>query len=151
MRTLCCEEQILNAIPTTQTDPETPTMATTTDTTNAEPPTTLSSDEASVHERQKASFQYTKTSLLGKRIKTTLSDGRTLTGKFICIDRLKNLILTNVTEERLIDPSDYRYRVDTGGSDETNHDERRIKVQRQISQAMIPGSRLVKAEISEAI
>jgi hypothetical protein len=39
-------------------------------------------------QRKKASFEYTKSVLLGKRIKTTLSDGRTLTGKFICIDRL---------------------------------------------------------------
>lgn len=150
MRTFCCEEQILNTIPTTQTGPETLTMAPTSDNTTAEPTTAPASDEASVYERQKASFEYTKSSLLGKRIKTTLSDGRTLTGKFICIDRLKNLILTNVTEERLVDPSDYRYRVDND-TDETNHDERRIKVQRQISQAMIPGSRLVKAEISEAL
>jgi len=110
-------------------------------------------DEASINERRKESFEYTKSFLLGKRIKTTLSDGRTLTGKFICIDRLKNLILTNVTEERYIDPSDYRYRVD---EDENENDgdgdhsmDRQIKVERQISQAMIPGSRLVKAEVFE--
>ncbi len=66
----------------------------------------------------------------------------------------KNLILTNVTEERLIDPSDYRYRVENG-SDETTSDDsfpvdKRIKVERKISQAMIPGSRLVKAEICQS-
>ncbi len=38
--------------------------------------------------RRQESFEYTKSYLLGKRIKTTLSDGRTLTGRFICIDRL---------------------------------------------------------------
>ena len=87
-------------------------------------------------------------------------------------NRRKNLILTNVTEERFIDPSDYRYRVD--GEDESeskdknnennsdNYDDehdgdgdnsmgskRLIRVERHISQAMIPGSRLVKAEISQ--
>lgn len=149
-------------------------MATETNT-NELPPTT--SEEISIDERRKNSFEYTKSFLLGKRIKTTLSDGRTLTGKFICIDRLKNLILTNVIEERFIDPSDYRYRVGDGDRDEmtdgygngnemtdgngdgdemSNGDDdddrehsmdRRIRVERHISQAMIPGSRLVKAEI----
>ena len=66
----------------------------------------------------------------------------------------KNLILTNVIEERLIDPSDYRYRVGDGDGDGDGDDDRensmdrRIRVERHISQAMIPGSRLVKAEIS---
>lgn len=120
---------------------------------------------AAIDERRKKSFEYTKSFLLGKQIKTTLSDGRTLSGRFICIDRLKNLILTNVTEERWIDPSDYKYRVGGGGDDGDNDDgestneasnggdgsvDGRIKVQRLISQAMIPGNRLVKAEINMA-
>ena len=67
----------------------------------------------------------------------------------------KNLILTNVTEERYIDPLDYRYRVDDSNEVQNDADdsgevpsERRIRVERHISQAMIPGFRLVKAEIS---
>ena len=66
----------------------------------------------------------------------------------------KNLILTNVTEERYIDPSDYRYRVDDGNDDTDdggNSVNERIRVERYISQAMIPGSRLVKAEIFQSI
>mmetsp|Transcript_14622 Transcript_14622/g.36773 ORF Transcript_14622/g.36773 Transcript_14622/m.36773 type:complete len:129 (-) Transcript_14622:576-962(-) len=113
------------------------------------PPAPAALDEASINERRKESFEYTKSFLLGKRIKTTLSDGRTLTGRFICIDRLKNLILTNVTEERYIDPSDYRYRVNENENDGDHSMDRQIKVERQISQAMIPGSRLVKAEVFE--
>ena len=79
-----------------------------------------------------------------------------------CNDR-KNLILTNVTEERWIDPSDYKYRVGGGGGDNDDGEstneasnggdgsvDGRIKVQRLISQAMIPGNRLVKAEINMA-
>ena len=65
----------------------------------------------------------------------------------------KNLILTNVKEERWIDPSDYRYRV--GDDDGNDNDDgnamdigRVVKVERHISQAMIPGSRLVKVEIA---
>jgi hypothetical protein len=85
-------------------------------------------------------------------------------------DHRQNLILTNVTEERFIDPSDYRYRVDGEDEDESKvknnnnehnneHDgdggnsmgsKRLIRVERHISQAMIPGSRLVKAEISQS-
>eukprot|EP00531_Pseudo-nitzschia_arenysensis_P019896 CAMPEP_0116150424 /NCGR_PEP_ID=MMETSP0329-20121206/19539_1 /TAXON_ID=697910 /ORGANISM="Pseudo-nitzschia arenysensis, Strain B593" /LENGTH=133 /DNA_ID=CAMNT_0003646935 /DNA_START=51 /DNA_END=452 /DNA_ORIENTATION=+ len=112
---------------------------------------TKQDDDDDEARRKEESFEYTKSFLLGKRIKTTLSDGRTLTGIFICIDRLKNLILTNVIEERYIDPSDYNYREQN--DNETNNNEtmetmdRTIKVERQISQAMIPGSRLVKAEL----
>lgn len=118
--------------------------------------------------RQQQSYDHTKSFLLGKRMKSTLSDGRTLTGTFICIDRLKNLILTDVTEERMIDPSDYRYRVGDGDGDNNNNnngdndgnnddddinpmDGRVVKVERHISQAMIPGSRLVKVEIATSI
>jgi len=154
-------------------------------------------DEQAIKDRKKASFEYTESVLLGKRIKSTLSDGRTLTGILICIDRLKNLILTNVIEERLIDPADYRYRVDgagdsgtnnatanTGADADTNADadadadadtnadtdtiiaadekptrtidgsgggSRLRKVERRISQAMIPGSRLVKVEIAKSL
>mmetsp|Transcript_10389 Transcript_10389/g.25132 ORF Transcript_10389/g.25132 Transcript_10389/m.25132 type:complete len:204 (-) Transcript_10389:149-760(-) len=145
------------------------------------PPQTASGDEEEEEDpeeessvvrdddRRKRSFEYTKSVLLGKVIKTTLSDGRTLTGTFMCIDRLKNLILTDVTEERYIDPSDYRYRVGddddhnddddarTGGNDDETgektaeeEDRRMIRVERRISQAMIPGARLVKAEISRS-
>lgn len=127
-------------------------------------------DDQATIDRKKASFEYTKSVLLGKRVKATLSDGRTLTGIFICIDRLKNLILTNVIEERLVDPADYTYRHrheddgnnGAGGStaSPTRTDTttttaggggRLRKVERRISQAMIPGSRLVRVEIAKSL
>jgi hypothetical protein len=66
----------------------------------------------------------------------------------------KNLILTFVKEERLIDPSDYKYRVNDHDDDnvDDNVDDilRKKKVVRFISQAMIPGSQLVKVEIAKS-
>ncbi|VEU40434.1 unnamed protein product [Pseudo-nitzschia multistriata] len=104
--------------------------------------------EAMARERRKESFEYTRVFLLGKRIKCTLTDGRTLTGTFICIDRLKNLILTDVLEERSIDPSDYKHRV---GSSEPSTEPPTARcfrrVERKISQAMVPGERLVRVEL----
>jgi hypothetical protein len=47
--------------------------------------TTTSSND--LRRRQQA-YDYTKSVLLGQQVKTTLSDGRILTGKLICIDRL---------------------------------------------------------------
>ena len=80
------------------------------------------------------------------------------------------MILTFVKEERLIDPSDYKYRVndhhDDNGNDDNGNDNddndndgnsvpddgilRKKKVVRFISQAMIPGSQLVKVEIAKS-
>ncbi|OEU18957.1 hypothetical protein FRACYDRAFT_237245 [Fragilariopsis cylindrus CCMP1102] len=118
--------------------------------------TTASND---LRRRQQA-YDYTKSVLLGQQVKTTLSDGRNLTGKLICIDRLKNMILTFVKEERLIDPSDYKYRVNDHDDDNVNDNDdnsvpddgilRKKKVVRFISQAMIPGSQLVKVEIAKS-
>jgi hypothetical protein len=66
----------------------------------------------------------------------------------------KNLILTFVKEERLIDPSDYKYRVNDHDDDNVDDNDdgilRKKKVVRFISQAMIPGSQLVKVEIAKS-
>ena len=78
--------------------------------------------------------------LLGQKIKCTLDDGRTAMGTFICVDRLSNLILTNVVEERMVCSSDY--------SDYRTED---ILVRRDLSQAMVPGERLLKVEVEKAI
>ncbi len=77
--------------------------------------------------------------LLGQRIKCTLDDGRFVTGTFLCVDRLTNLILTNALEERMISSSDY--------SDTTDE---QVLVTRNLSQAMIPGERLKKVEVEKA-
>jgi len=111
---------------------------------------------SNINRRRQQAYDYTKSVLLGQQIKTTLSDGRNLTGTLICIDRLKNMILTNVKEERLIDPLDYKYRVNDDNGDESinedNNDKKPLKkkVFRLISQAMVPGSQLVKVEISRS-
>ena len=52
----------------------------------------------------------------------------------------KNLILTNVIEERYIDSSDY-----------TTTNSTKILARRELSQAMVPGSHLVKIEIDQSI
>jgi len=111
-----------------------------------------------INRRRQQAYDYTRSVLLGQQIKTTLSDGRNLTGTLICIDRLKNMILTNVKEERLIDPLNYKYRVNDDDNDDSiddvNNDKDRKplkkKVFRLISQAMIPGSQLVKVEIANS-
>lgn len=38
--------------------------------------------------------------LLGSRIRVTMTDGRVATGKFTSLDRLGNIMLTNVVEQR---------------------------------------------------
>jgi small nuclear ribonucleoprotein (snRNP)-like protein len=38
--------------------------------------------------------------LLGSRIRVTMTDGRIVTGKFTCLDRLGNIILEDVVEQR---------------------------------------------------
>jgi small nuclear ribonucleoprotein (snRNP)-like protein len=77
--------------------------------------------------------------LVGERIKCTLDDGRYVTGTFLCLDRLTNIILSNAVEERNISSADYS---------ETTHEH--IVVTRNLSQAMIPGERLRKVEVDAA-
>ena len=78
--------------------------------------------------------------LLGARIKCTLDDGRSATGRFICVDRLMNIILTDAVEERMISTSDY--------SDSTNAT---LPAVRKLGQALIPGERLTKVEIEKSL
>lgn len=58
----------------------------------------------------------------------------------ICIDRLKNLILGHVVEERTVDSAVYSG--SAGG--------KMIKTKRVLVQAMIPGIHLVKVELSQS-
>ena len=84
--------------------------------------------------------------LLGSKLRITMSDGRIATGKFICLDRLGNVTLENVVEHRrlaYISPGD-----DVSGEG----DEQKLyqwDTERTLSQAVIPGSRLAKIEISK--
>lgn len=79
-------------------------------------------------------------SLLGEKIKCTLVDGRAVLGELIVLDRKNNLILVNAKEERIVASSDY--------SDNSDRD---ILVTRELSQVMIPGERLMKIEINQAL
>eukprot|EP00547_Thalassionema_nitzschioides_P014756 CAMPEP_0194241592 /NCGR_PEP_ID=MMETSP0158-20130606/7412_1 /TAXON_ID=33649 /ORGANISM="Thalassionema nitzschioides, Strain L26-B" /LENGTH=100 /DNA_ID=CAMNT_0038976517 /DNA_START=50 /DNA_END=352 /DNA_ORIENTATION=- len=84
--------------------------------------------------------------LLGKTLKCTLDDGRIATGKLICVDRLKNLILGHVLEERTVDSSFYcdEDYAATNGS-------KVIVAKRELTQAMIPGIHLIKVEIEKSL
>eukprot|EP00980_Cylindrotheca_fusiformis_P013501 scaffold3450_cov114-Cylindrotheca_fusiformis.AAC.6 len=86
-------------------------------------------------------FQAVK-AILGERVKCTCDDGRVATGELVCLDRIKNLILSNVVEERWVYSEDY--------SRETTLD-RKVLVRRELSQAMVPGSRLLRVEIEKRI
>lgn len=77
--------------------------------------------------------------LVGERIKCTLDDGRNVTGTFLCLDRLTNIILSNAVEERVISSADYS---------NTTHEY--MIVTRNLSQVMIPGERLRNVELDVA-
>lgn len=77
-------------------------------------------------------------SLLGERLKCTLDDGRSVTGTFVCVDRLTNLILTNATEERMVYSADY-----------SDTKDEKILATRRLSQVMIPGERLKMLEVDK--
>jgi small nuclear ribonucleoprotein (snRNP)-like protein len=67
-----------------------------------------------------------------------------------------NLILTNVVEERQINTDDYKCRKKDGDEDEDQKRDKQMTtktmtVQRHLTQAMIPGSRIVKLEIEQSI
>jgi hypothetical protein len=56
--------------------------------------------------------------------------------------RRKNIILSNVTEERYVDSSMY---------ETAKTPSQLITVKRRLSQAMIPGPHLVKVEVTKAV
>ena len=60
-----------------------------------------------------------------------------------------NLILTNVREEREIQIDDYK--LNNTGNDKGDNKKRMMKVDRRLSQAMVPGSRIIKVEIEQSI
>ena len=78
--------------------------------------------------------------LLGKRITCTLADGRTVDGDLIALDRRKNVILVNALEERVVLSRFY-----------SNNTDKEVAVSRALNQVMIPGERITKVEINEAI
>lgn len=80
--------------------------------------------------------------LLGSRVSCTLSDGRQTVGVLVCVDRLKNMVLTDCWETRTIVSTDYN-------PDKTNVVKTLAK--RHLQQAMVPGANLVKVEVENLI
>ena len=78
--------------------------------------------------------------ILGEQITCTLDDGRTVTGTLVCIDRLRNMILRGVVEERTICAADYN------PTDTTTR-----VVRRNLSQATVPGKHLVKVQVDQQL
>jgi len=71
--------------------------------------------------------------LFDKPLKVLLSDGRTIIGKFVCIDRERNLVLVDAiaylpSDSQLLD----------GSNPETDF--------RTLGVVMVPGKHLIKAE-----
>mmetsp|Transcript_9001 Transcript_9001/g.11332 ORF Transcript_9001/g.11332 Transcript_9001/m.11332 type:complete len:155 (-) Transcript_9001:121-585(-) len=103
--------------------------------------------------------------LLGKKIKCTMEDGRVVEGTFICLDRIKNIVLTNATEVRKVKASIYET-MNTSNDEDLNldhagngHGNEKIQVgeeeeeyrtfRRAISQVLIPGSQIKKVETDQ--
>ena len=98
--------------------------------------------------------------LLGSTVICTLDDGRSLEGTLVCLDRLKNIILSSVTETRKVSREDYGSYlegldppvIDTNrlnGKEDVVDENGCIVVTRKLSQAFAPGSRLVKVEVTQ--
>eukprot|EP00804_Cyclotella_cryptica_P008407 CCRYP_003933-RA/>CCRYP_003933-RA protein AED:0.29 eAED:0.29 QI:0/-1/0/1/-1/1/1/0/114 len=85
--------------------------------------------------------------LLGATVLITLTDGRTAQGKFLCLDRLGNIILDNVVERREI-----AFCPSAGGNGAKPGDETiiyRWDTDRLLAQAVVPGDRLCKVQIAK--
>mmetsp|Transcript_18865 Transcript_18865/g.24273 ORF Transcript_18865/g.24273 Transcript_18865/m.24273 type:complete len:102 (+) Transcript_18865:79-384(+) len=83
-------------------------------------------------------------SLLGCKVRCTLNDGRVATGRLVCLDRMRNMILTDCVEERWIDSIDYN----NNDGNTVNH---RKKVIRRLQQAMVPGQFLQQVQIESKL
>ena len=70
---------------------------------------------------------------------------------FLFVYRRKNLILTNVVEERHVNKSHYTKNTTTTDDDDNDNKNNIILARRNLSQAMIPGFRLRKVEIDKSI
>mmetsp|Transcript_15499 Transcript_15499/g.22809 ORF Transcript_15499/g.22809 Transcript_15499/m.22809 type:complete len:122 (-) Transcript_15499:113-478(-) len=71
--------------------------------------------------------------LLGRELRTTLSDGRFVVGNFKCVDRLKNIILSEAVETRPPESADQESSV------------------RNLGLVMVPGKHLIKVEVQNTV
>jgi small nuclear ribonucleoprotein (snRNP)-like protein len=113
-------------------------------TTNRQTPT----DSTNTHEPRNV-----VAALFGKEICCTMDDGRTVCGKFICLDRLKNMILNDVVEVRLLAPHLQRPHVLEGVPEagDSRPSEERYRCERRLAHAMVPGKHLIKVEVKKSI
>ena len=107
-----------------------------------------------------ADAQDAMSKLLGNTVICTLDDGRSLEGTFVCLDRLKNIILSSVTETRSVPRQEYGAYlegldppvIDAGeadGKEDIVDENGCVVVTRKLSQAFAPGARLVKVEVTQ--
>lgn len=85
--------------------------------------------------------------LLGSKIRVTMKDGRTVNGTFVCLDRLNNILLEDAIEHRKIGYKQNIVSSDDGSSEEQLYT---WDAEREISQAMVRGDKIVKVEICES-
>ena len=105
--------------------------------------------------------------LLGSRIRVTMTDGRVASGKFINLDRLGNIMLEDVVEQRWIeyqdvptaDKEDAALINKESNSDDSNNTQQHVQhtrdengvcqwtTERSVTQAVIIGSKVAKVEI----
>eukprot|EP00978_Attheya_sp_CCMP212_P049135 scaffold621436_cov90-Attheya_sp.AAC.3 len=84
--------------------------------------------------------------LLGKELHCTLSDGRVARGTFVCIDRLSNIILQNVVEQRPLTTTTTTSSI-SSGSDANTSNNNIVYTERHLSQALVPGKHLRHVQI----
>lgn len=105
--------------------------------------------------------------LLGSQLKVTLTDGRIVTGNFVSLDRLGNIVLENVIENRKVaynisTSNDDGITADKSKDDNDKEDTQQIQItstddsiiqwdtQRSLTQAVILGNKLQKVEIEKS-
>ena len=107
--------------------------------------------------------------LLGSSIRVTMTDGRVVRGKFTCLDRLGNIILEDVVEQRWLTYNDAstqmvrngnttkktNYSNDSNSNNNIQHtnDEDgtcRWSTERSLTKAVILGRKVTKVEITTA-
>ena len=97
--------------------------------------------------------------LLGSNLRVTMLDGRVAHGKFVSLDRLSNIVLEDVTEYRRVayvpSPPPGSLAVPLNNGDDGAKSKLTTKdgcytwdTERKLSQAVIPGDRMVKVEIA---
>jgi len=77
--------------------------------------------------------------LIGAKLRVTMTDRRVATGRFVCLDRLSNVVLEDVVELRRV-----AYVSKRGNQMETQEWE----TSRSLSRAVVPGDKLAKVEIA---